>query len=579
MSLTSSLLIGRSALTASQVGIQVAGDNMANAATPGFHRRTVSLAPAGGSLDANGLFRGRGVSVESVRRSVDAAIESRLRDAQGNAAAAGVRHDVMSQLEALAGTLDSLGLGPQMREFFSAFSELANNPNAFETRSLIVEQGESLAGAFRSLQSEFGRLRNQVDDGLTTSVARANELLTEIAGVNESLAVSEAGAGENAALRDRRDALLSELSELVDISVAEQDSGQVDVFIGSTPVVFGATARGLDLQFAGPGAGADEARILTGDPPVRVRPDSGRIGALLQQRNGAISQARTDLDSLASALIFEVNRIHSAASPFPGLDEAIGAVSFASGDTTRALNDPASQSLASLPFAPSSGAFEVVVTDEATGLSQTVSIQVDLDGIDGTGARTFADDTTPQDIVDAINAQVPNLNAEITAGGELRLWSDAGFRFGFAGDSSGVLATLGINTFFQGDSAGNIQVKQDIAADPQRIAAGAQEGSNEAALALANLAQTPSDMLAGVSLEEHWRRVTDGVAVETAGAQNQRLAAAQVRDSLQAQRDAVSGVSVDEESINLITAQRQFQAAARLISTVDEMTQTLIGLI
>ena len=578
MSLTSSLLIGRSALTASQVGIQVAGDNMANAATPGYHRRVVSLAPARGSIDANGIYSGLGVNVQSVRRSVDAALESRLRDATSAHAASGVRHDIMTQLEALAGSLDDLGLGPKMRDFFAGFSELANNPAAAETRALIVEQGASLAGSFRALRSDFGALRNQVDEALRSGVERANELLTDIAGLNEALATAEVGTGENAALRDQRDALLTELGELVDISVAEQPSGQVDVFIGSTPVVFGSTTRGLRMEL-GAGVASSEARILTGDPPENLVPDSGRLGGLLQQRNGAIQQITDELDRLAGALVFEVNRLHSAASAFPGLTETVGTLSFGAGETTRALNDPANESLASLPFAPGSGAFDVVVTDESTGVSQTVRIDVDLDGVDGTGSRTYADDTTLNDIVNAINAQVPNLNAEITSTGELRLYSDSGFTFGFAGDTSGVLATLGVNTFFQGSNAGDIQVRADLEAEPTRLAAGFEPGSNEAALAIAQLGRQPSDLLGGVSLEEHWRRTTDAVAVDTASARTRRLAAGQVRESLQAQRDAVSGVSVDEESINLITFQRQFQAAARLISTVDQLTETLITLV
>jgi len=578
MSLTSSLLIGRSALTASQVGIQVAGDNMANAATPGYHRRVVSLAPARGSLDANGIYSGLGVNVQSVRRSVDAAIESRLRDATSSHAAAGVRHDIMTQIESLAGSLDELGLGPKMRDFFAGFSELANNPGAAETRALIVEQGASLAGSFRALRSDLGALRNQVDEALRSGVERANALLADIAGLNEALATAEVGTGENAALRDQRDALLTELGELVDISVAEQPSGQVDVFVGSTPVVVGSTSRGLRME-VGAGVASSEARILTGDPPENLVPDSGRLGGLLEQRNGAIQQVADELDRLAGALVFEVNRLHSAASPFPGLTETVGTLSFGAGETTRALNDPANESLAALPFAPGSGTFDVVVTDEATGVSQTVRIDIDLDGIDGAGARTYADDTTANDIVNAINAQVPNLNAEITATGELRLYADSGFTFGFAGDTSGVLATLGVNTFFQGSNAADIQVRADLEAEPTRLAAGFEPGSNEAALAMAKLGQQPSDLLGGVSLEEHWRRTTDAVAVDTAGARSQRLAAGQVRESLQAQRDAVSGVSVDEESINLITFQRQFQAAARLISTVDQLTETLIALI
>ncbi len=577
MSLTSSLMIGRSALAASQLAVQVAGDNLANAATPGFSRRVATLEPTRGSFDASGIFRGRGVEVQSITRRVDEALQARLRASISENEAGSVEQGLLSQVESLVSELDGIGLGTELNEFLNAFSELANNPNSAETRALIVEQGKTLAGFTRELRQGLTDLRAQVDEQLTTNVARADELLSEIASVNRSLVVSEGGRGEDASLRDQRDQLLSELSELVDISVTEQESGAVDVHVGSTPLVLGDQARGLEARFV-TSDGEVTAQIRVKANGAKINPESGRIGGLLAQRNGTIEETRSELDRLASALIFEVNRRHSVGRGAAGLTEARGTLRFAPGDQTVALNDPANASTSALPFGAVNGAFTVVVRDAATGAAQKTRIDVDLDGIDSTGAAGFADDTSLASLAADLDS-VANLSATIDASGRLSIAASDGFEVSFEEDTSGALATLGVNTFFEGTDARDIGVRAEIEKNPQLVVAGAEEGSNEAALAIVRLREEAVDLTGGVSLGEAWRRTTERVSIETRSAGTRSAASGQVRSSLDAQRLALSGVSVDEETVNLLNFQRQYQAAARFISTVDEMTNLLIGLI
>ena len=111
MSLTSTLLIGRSALTTSQLGIQVAGDNLANAATPGYHRRIARISPVAGFIDGAGLYRGLGVQVDVIQRQIDAAVESRLRDAVAQRVSADVPVGAL-----LSGGIDSAAVVAIMRE-------------------------------------------------------------------------------------------------------------------------------------------------------------------------------------------------------------------------------------------------------------------------------------------------------------------------------------------------------------------------------------------------------------------------------------------------------------------------------
>ena len=142
-------------------------------------------------------------------------------------------------------------------------------------------------------------------------------------------------------------------------------------------------------------------------------------------------------------------------------------------------------------------------------------IEVDLDGIDNTGAAGFGDDASLSTLATQINA-IPNLNAEITPAGALRVYTDSGFDVNFENDSSGVLATLGVNSYFVGSDAGDIAVRADLREEPLLLVAGLGEGTNETALAIALLREQGVESLEGLTLENAWLKTVERVGVTTA---------------------------------------------------------------
>ncbi len=581
MSLSGSLQIGRSALSASQLALQVVGNNLANAATPGYSRQVARLTSDGGGVDAsNGIALGRGVKVTSVRRQIDTALETRLQDAISREQGASVDQRVLSQVESILNELSGTDLSTELGRFFDAFSELANNPTASETRSIAVEQGASLASFVRALRNDLRNSRNQIDSQLASSTARANDIVSEIAGLNVEIATSELGQGSANDLRDRRDRLVGELSELMDVSTVEGPSGGIDVYVGSTPVVLANTSRGIEY-FEDPATGDVRVlvRVTATQEPLAVV--SGSIGALLEQREGAVNRTLEELDELAANLIFEVNRLHANGRPTTPLTSTTGFLGMLAADQTRAFNDPANTAFSPLLVKPSNGSFNVIVTDP-TGAKTTTRIDVDLDGVNALGAPGFGDDTSLASLAAAIDA-VANLNAQITPGGQLRVFTDAGHDVSFSDDSSGILALLGVNAYFTGRGASDIEVRADLRTNPGGLVAGADpstgRASNAVALGISQLRTAAVGGLGGSSLTDSWRNTAERVGSESASAQVRAQATTLVRENLDAQRAGVSGVSVDEESINLITYQRQYQGAARFISVVDEMLQTLLNLV
>ena len=564
MSINGALQIGRSALTASQAALQNAGNNMANAATVGYTRRSVQLAPSRDEMITRGAFVGTGVELVTIRREVDLALQARLRDAISDEHGSIIDQRFLTQIETLQNELTDNDLSTLLSEFFNSFSEAANNPQDSAIRSLVVQQGEAVASRIAELRSGYSSMRAQVDRSLGQSVEAANDILQSIAALNTQIANTEYDGTQAAGLRDQRDVLLNELSGFVDTSIVEQSNGAIDVFIGSTPLVLGGTSRGLELR-ASSVEGAPDVTLRVAADGTLLDAESGEIGALMRQRAETIEPALETLESFAGSLIYEVNKLHAQGQGLVGRSEVAG--SYTVQDVAANLNS----ANADLPFRIENGSFFIHVTNTQTGLRTAHRIDVNGDAM------------SLNDLVDRINnvVGVPNVTAGIDADRQLTLTAAAGFEMSFSDDTSGALAALGVNTFFTGRSAGDIDVAQTLKDDPRLLAIGAGHvaGSNDTAIAIANLQDAGVDSLGGKSLRSYWQESVGQTAVRLTAANAAAEATKLVRESISAQSQAVSGVSLDEEAINMMTFQRQFQAAARFISVIDETLQTLLSIV
>jgi flagellar hook-associated protein 1 FlgK len=563
MSLNGALHLGRTALAASQTALQVAGNNMANAATEGYARRSVHLSPLRGEALGQGQFIGRGVQMVQIRREVDTALQARYRDSLGEEHAALVDQRFLTAIETLQNELSENDVSSLLSEFFNSFSELANNPSDNAVRSVVIEQGGSLASRMADLRSDYGVVLKEVDRALGATVDTVNDLLDEISRLNSEIATTEAGQGGANALRDQRDIRIDELSEYLDVHVIEHDNGSTDILVNSIPVVLAGTSRGVELRTESK-AGTLEVSVRVAADGTQLNVTSGTIGGLMRQRAETVEPVIENLDTFAGQLIYQVNRLHAQGQGREGVTSATGTHLF--DDTAANLNSSDS----GLPFRVENGSFQIHVTHQDT--QQRTSYQINVDG----------DAMSLDDLIAEINTVVgiPNVTAGVNADRAFTIASDPGYEISFAEDSSGALSALGVNTFFVGESASTIDVNQVLRENPNLLAAGDGHvlGSNGTARAIADLQDVAVDDLGGVSMREYWQNSVNQLAVRTRAADASVESAGLVRDSLSAQLQSVSGVSLDEESINLLTFQRQYQAAARFISVIDETLQILLSL-
>jgi len=572
VSLNSTLSIANSSLIASQIGLQVASNNLANAATPGYSRQVAMLQALRGAR-SDPFQIGAGVAVAQVRRQIDQALQERLWNGVSDEYASAQKLGVYNQLEAILNEGTEFDTSSQLSSFFNTWSEATT---MLDSGASIINQGKSLAGFIRNIREELTAQRRQLEDQIDAQTVQADALFQQIADINRTIASREISEGEAAALRDRRDQIVSELASVIDISVNENPEGLYDVFVGSTPVVLGTTNRGVEIdRETVDGVISVRVRLKDNGAPLPVT--GGSIGGLLQSRDGAIDATIEKLDNLSSNLIFEINKLHATGRNADRLGSARATLAIATADRTRPINDPNNATFADLPFAASNGSFTIEVYNQNTQTSNVVTIPVDLDGLDAANLPGVSDDTTPEDIRAALDS-IPGINASFTPDGKLDITTEPGFRFSFTDDTSGVLAVMGVNSFFTGTTAQDIAVRDGVEVMLGRTIDG-QFVENGNALAIGNIAETAIAGLGDRTFSKFWQLHAQDVATETAAARNGADAASIVRSSLEAQRAAVSGVSIDEESMNLLTYQRQYQAAAQVVQVTQSMFDTLLALV
>lgn len=578
MGLTSSLRIGASALSTHQLGVQVTGNNMANVATPGYARRSLLLSPLQSNDPRQGFQSGSGVGPQSLNRIIDEAVVTRLRGQIAREREANQTLQTLGSLESAIGELSGSGLTSQLTEFFGAWSDRST---LVASDGVVVQQAETLVSSVKRLRQDLVQQKRQTDKLLDTLVPRANDLLDEVAALNKDMARARVGGGDTSTLQDQRDRVLDELAGLIDIDTVERESGIVDVYVGSTPMVLAGDSRGIELR----------REIIDGNESVSLRTqadgsrlpvDSGQVGAVLASRDNAVGDTLEKLDRLTAELIFQTNKIHATATGPDGLREATSQLRTPAEDRLRPLNGPDNPAIADLPFEFRNGSFLVHVHNPTTGETEATRVEVDLDGLGNDGAAGTVDDASIETIRQSLD-QIEGVRAEFTADGRLRVTGENGARFSFSEDSSGVLGAIGMNAFFQGTGADDIAVRDDIADDPARLQVGrigvdGEFRENAAALEMAQLQDGGFEALGGQGLNGFWTTVAGGVGAKVAAAQTNAESAAVVRESIEAQRAAVSGVSLDEEAINLVAHQQAYQGAARFISVVDQLQQELLGI-
>ncbi|NGM87567.1 flagellar hook-associated protein FlgK [Parapusillimonas sp. SGNA-6] len=541
--------LGLTGLTAAQNRLQTAGHNINNAATEGFNRQSVLVATAGAHATSAGYI-GRGVQAMTVQRAYDGFLYRQLVNAQTTGASIASYGKEITQINNLFADR-TVGITPALQKFFDGIQAVASAPADSAARQELLGRASSLVAQINDANAFLDSQRNNINTQITTTVTQINSYAERIRDLNTQITTARATASNHEPndLLDQRDQLVAELSQLVNVGVIEQD-GSLSLTVGNGQVLLGGNTlfplnaqpsaddpSRVVLAYTAPGAGGTTISVELREDAVK----GGSLGGLMNYRREALDAVQNDLGRLATGLAVAINEVHGTGVDLGGV---VGGAFFS-------LNSPKV-----LPAA-GNGATAPTLTANIDDVNKLTAqdYRVEFNG------TAYVVTSVPNGTVTTLTA-----NPQVIDGVE----------FNFAGGT----AAAGQSWLVQPTraAAGDLSLSID---DPAKIAAAAPNtGSANGDVAL-KMAQLQTGKVLGngsMSLNEAFSQVVNKVGVLTQ--QNSTAAKAQatlIQQNFAAQQ-AVSGVNLNEEYVNLDRYQEQFRAASRLIDVSSTLFDTLLGL-
>jgi flagellar hook-associated protein 1 FlgK len=405
---------GLRALSAARLGMQTAGNNIANANTVGYSRQRVSLSAALPYQVGAGFQIGSGVEVSGIFSVVDEGLQRRIQMQQGLVGGAEVDHLRYQEIEGILSEPDG-GLSDSLRGLFGTIGSLQTDPADRALRGGVVQAGSALSQDFRLMASRFGELSGSTFDEVRGLVRKVNAHAESIAELNRQIASLESNGSMANDLRDTRAQHIQEIGKLLDTRAIERETGSVDLLVGGHLLVAGGESSDLAV-----GKGAEGlTKVTAGKTATATTIREGRIAALLRQEQQGVPEIAGRIDELARNTILEINRLHSTGMPRSGPFRALTS-SYGSGDTNgTGIAGDELLSQAGFEFDVADGALYIAVSQLDSGEMARTRIDIDADAM------------TLQEVADAITA-IDHLAASIDPSGRLRINADSGYGFDFS---------------------------------------------------------------------------------------------------------------------------------------------------
>lgn len=452
--------IAMTGINAAQTGLLTTSNNIANLGTEGYTRQRVVQASNSTLMTGAGGI-GQGTHVVTVERLYSQALTKQVLNAQTSVSALDTYYAQISQIDNMLADKDA-GLTPMVQEFFDAIQAVATNPSSTSARQSMVSAAETMVDGFQTMYSRLAELEDGVNSQVTSVVNSINTYTKQIADINQRIISASALNGQPANdLLDKRDQLVSELNELVKVSVSTSDDGGYNIFVGSgQQLVIG----GRVTEMAAVASAADSSRIVVGlvgaSGNVQELPESlisgGKLGGLLSFRSEALDAAFNQLGLMTSSVALTFNAQNALGQDM--------------------LGNTASDTAFVSDFFSVSEPTVIGKAGNAVG-SPVVSATFDAASYNGTNFYTNLTASDYQLSYDGTNLALKRLSDNTTWSGA----SLAAINSALATDPQGFTLSATAGSFTAGDSyliqpsrdaARQFSVDSGVAADPRLVAAG-----------------------------------------------------------------------------------------------------------
>jgi flagellar hook-associated protein 1 len=384
MSTFSGLNTAYTGLVAARKGLDVVGQNIANATTDGYTRQRVTTssigAPARIGMFTTPITVGQGVTVDGIARLGDVFLDARVRSSAASSGYWGARANVMTSLESTLREPGENGLSTQLQEFWAGWQNVANKAGDPAPAGVLLEEAgvlvSQIAAGFREVEGLWTQVRSEVNG----MVAELNDAAAQVADLNARIRSTLQAGGNVNELLDKRSTLTTTIASLAGGTARELEDGTVEVLIGGNALVSGDIFR--PVKVVGGAKLADGAAVnleWAHRPGSAVAMDGGEIAGALSTlapeaggSGGLLAEAAASYNKFAADLASKVNTAHSAGftvggaagGPFFAFDPANAATTMtvvpkdaseiASSNGSGALNGSNADQIAQLGTGPNS---------------------------------------------------------------------------------------------------------------------------------------------------------------------------------------------------------------------------------
>lgn len=446
---------GKRALLTHQITLQTIGHNIANVNTPGYTRQRVNFSSSSPEVSSLGAI-GTGIQVDDIRHIRDLFLGEQYREATKSLGEWGYQQKSLEQVESLFNEPNDATLNNLLDKFWDSWSELSTNPDSPNNRQLVLTQAQQMINRLHQLSREMTDLRNSTDQDLVIMTDEVNQLTSEIAILNQQIKGVEIGNDHANDLRDRRDLLINQLSQVIDVNVIKKTNGAVSVTMGSMVLVDESSQFAIDTKALN-ADGVSTNKLVWKSTNIQLTNRSGEMAGLTRTRDVLLPNYMSKLDALARGIVEQVNSLHRSGY-----------------------------------------------------------------GVNGTTDVPFFD--------------------------------------------------------ISGLTASTIKLNDAVAIDVNKIAtASVTTGDNKIALAIAGL--RTSQVMEGntLSLNDFYNGFIGSLGVEVNQANSSTANYQLLRQQVDEARQSVEGVSLDEEMANMVKYQHSYDAAARVITAMDQALDTVIN--
>ena len=551
--MANTLGIGTTALSALQRAISTTGQNIANVNTDGYSRQSVTFS-ARPAQDIGVGFLGSGVQVTSIDRAYSQFMANDVQQRTASSGYYSLYANAAERVDSMLGD-PSTSITQAMDSFFASAEAVANSPTSLPERQVMLSNAETLVQRFDYIVGRVDDVTKEMNSQIAGAVSEINQLAGGIATLNEEIAkVSGRTGGLPNDLLDQRDALIVQLSSLVDTKTLAQDDGSLNVFIGrGQPLVTGSVAETMATQ-TDPDLGSTSivtlSAFVAGSSDVSDFLTGGKLGAALTVTDEVVNPTRRELNLLAVGFAETVNAIQEGGDDLQGVNgtalftETEGVVK-----TAPSVDDSTANS--------GNAAVTFTVTDAKLLTGDSYRVDYTATGVNLRNLTTDAVTTLGASPATVDGVQI-TYTAQVATGG--------------AGANQG--DAFIVDPLFQASSL--FAVKID---DPAKIAAASNNGAagnNSNMLAMIELRDQSLLKGSTATYGDVYNNLLSDVAVRTQRAQSSAETETALLGSALDRQSSLQGVNLDEEAANLVRYQQAYQAAAQIVAVANEVFDTLL---